>query len=72
MDPFVDCLRSNGITNYWYDKERIKGGDLLIKEINDGLSTSKIGVIILSKNYLEKNWTMWEYIPFLSSYLLTR
>ena len=60
VEPFLKCLDQNGITNYWYDKEEIETGDIIVKRINEGLSTSKIGVIIFSKNYLEKYWPIWE------------
>ena len=35
-------------------------------KINEGLSTSKIGVIIFSKRYLEKDWTIWELTVILT------
>ena len=61
VNPFVKCLQENGITNYWYDKEKIQTGDIFVKKINEGLSKSKIGVIIFSKNYLMKDWALWEF-----------
>jgi hypothetical protein len=70
VELFVDCLEKNGITNYWYDRERIEGGDSIIQRINEGLSTSKMGIIIFSRNYLQEGWTEWE-LWVLSTLLIT-
>jgi hypothetical protein len=60
VDPLVRCLSENGIKNYWYDKDSIDTGDLTIKQINEGLSRAKVGIIVFSRRYLQKYWTTWE------------
>jgi hypothetical protein len=42
VEPFIQCLEQDGITNIWYDKDQIEGGDLVVQRINEGLSTSKM------------------------------
>jgi hypothetical protein len=69
VEPFIECLEKHGI-NYWYDRERIGSGDLVIQRINEGLSTSKMGIIIFSSNYLQKDWTTWE-LMVISTLLIT-
>jgi len=66
IDPLVKCLSDNGITNYWYDKDFIYAGDLPIKQVNEGLSRSKVGIIVFSKHYLQKDWTTWELMVLLT------
>jgi hypothetical protein len=61
VETFIECLEKSGIHNYWYDKDQITGGNSIIEKINYGLSRSKIGVIIFSKHYLEKDWTLNEF-----------
>lgn len=50
----------------WYDESALKVGDSLSKSIDDGLQKSKFGIIIISKNFLEKRWTDYEYRSLLS------
>lgn len=46
----------------WYDTSRIKWGDSMRKKIEEGLSKSKFGIIVLSPNYIAENkyWTKME------------
>jgi hypothetical protein len=60
IDPLVRCLTENSIKNIWYDKDVIDTGDLPIKEINEGLSRAKVGIIVFSRQYLKKPWATWE------------
>lgn len=43
----------------WFDQEEILPGDSITEKLNDGLSRSDIGVIFLSKNFLQSpsGWT---------------
>jgi len=35
-------------------------GDSLRRKIDQGLGNSKFGVVVLSKNFFKKNWTIYE------------
>lgn len=45
----------------WYDEFSLKIGDSLIDSMNYGLSKSNYGIIVISKNFLNKKWTDYEY-----------
>jgi TIR domain len=66
IDPLVKCLSENGIKNYWYDRDFIHTGDLPVQQINEGLSRAKIGIIVFSRQYLDKHWTIWEMMVLLT------
>lgn len=44
----------------WYDEFSLKVGDGLRRSIDIGLSKSRFGIVILSKNFFNKQWTNWE------------
>lgn len=46
----------------WYDRYEIEPGDSITDKINDGLRSSKLGLLFLSKNFLDRNsgWPMKE------------
>jgi hypothetical protein len=44
----------------WYDEFSLKLGDSLRSSIDKGLYECDFGVVILSKNFFEKNWTIKE------------
>lgn len=50
----------------WFDEFSLKVGDSLSKSIDDGLQKSKFGIVVISKNFLEKRWTDYEYRSLLS------
>src|SRR5205085_5911537 len=41
----------------WFDKYEIKGGDSITDKLNEGLGKSDLGLICLSKNFLNSNWS---------------
>ena len=61
----ADSLNSIGV-NVWYDDFSLKVGDSLSKSIDNGLINSKYGIVIISKSFLEKGWTDYEYRSLLS------
>lgn len=69
VEPIVKCLEKHGIKDYWYDRHRIIGGDAIVHRINEGLSTSKIGLIFFSRNYLKKDWTTWELFVIVTLFI---
>lgn len=50
----------------WYDEFSLKVGDSLSKTIDEGLIKSKFGIVVISKKFLEKRWTDYEYRSLLS------
>lgn len=44
----------------WYDEFSLKVGDSLSGKIDEGLSKSKFGIVVLSKNFFAKPWTQRE------------
>ena len=50
----------------WFDEFSLKVGDSLSKSIDDGLQKSKFGIVVISKHFLEKRWTDYEYRSLLS------
>ena len=50
----------------WYDEFSLKVGDSLTKSIDEGLNKSRFGIIVISKKFLEKRWTDYEYRSLLS------
>lgn len=63
--PFVDrvfeALHSSGI-RAWYDRYQIAPGDSITDKINAGLETSSLGLIFLSRHFLDpkSGWPMNE------------
>jgi hypothetical protein len=49
----AECLRSKN-KEIWIDKEEITWGDQIVAKINSGLSTSSMGIVILSNNFFKR------------------
>ena len=60
VEPLIECLKKGGISNVWYDKNEIEEGHSIIRKINEGLSRSKIGILIITPNFINKEFTNWE------------
>ena len=45
----------------WYDEFTLKVGDSLSASIDRGLRESRYGIILISKAFLQKQWTEYEY-----------
>lgn len=45
----------------WYDEFSLNIGDSLTSSIDKGLNQSKYGLVIISKDFLNKKWTDYEY-----------
>jgi hypothetical protein len=50
----------------WYDEFSLKVGDSLSQKIDEGLIDSNFGIVIISKAFLNKKWTDYEYRSLLS------
>jgi hypothetical protein len=57
--PLTLALKENEI-NVWFDEFELRIGDSLRRKIDQGLGNSKFGVVVLSKNFFKKNWTIYE------------
>jgi len=55
VDPFNAELESKGITAF-YDKISIAWGESVVRKINEGLAHSKVGVIVISDDFMKKEW----------------
>lgn len=55
VEPLAEELRSRNL-RVWYDRWVLKIGDRLLEKIDQGLSQSRYGIVILSPNFLRKKW----------------
>ena len=58
-EPLFHALVAAGV-RVWFDKTEIKLGDRLRRKIDDGLARCRYGVVILSPNFLMKQWPLNE------------
>lgn len=54
--PLVDALKKAGLTKVWVDYQELQLGDSLGGKINQGLSQSDFGIVILSPAFVRKDW----------------
>lgn len=57
--PLVNELSGAGIS-VWYDEAEIAWGDSVSKRINEGLAISSFVIVVLTRNFIRKNWTQAE------------
>src|SRR5688572_1660795 len=53
--PLAEALLRSGL-RVWLDEQEISLGDSLTGKINEGLAQSRYGVVILSPDFLAKEW----------------
>jgi hypothetical protein len=58
--PLVDHLQRAGL-RIWFDNEELRIGDSLRERIDEGLANSRFGVLIISPNFLRKQWPKREF-----------
>lgn len=63
--PLVTLLEKLSV-RVWYDEFSLSIGDSLSASIDKGLIESRFGIVVLSKSFLKKNWTDYEYRSLLS------
>lgn len=63
--PLANRLIQLGI-KVWYDEFSLKLGDSLRESIDKGIVNSAYGLIIISKEFIEKKWTNWELNGFIN------
>lgn len=54
--PLAQALRRVGV-NIWYDEYSLQLGDSLTRSIEAGLAECDYGIVIISPNFLSKEWT---------------
>lgn len=61
VDKLVTELNALGV-KVWYDQRQISWGDSMRERIDEGLSRSKFGIVVISPNYIAegKYWTKTE------------
>lgn len=55
----AEALQDKG-AKVWYDEFTLKVGDSLREKIDQGLASSRFGVVVLSKNFFSKKWPQKE------------
>lgn len=57
--PLVDELRAAGL-QVWYDEAELRVGDSLRRSIDRGLARSRFGIVVISPDFLAKQWPQRE------------
>lgn len=57
--PLAKALMERGL-KVWYDEFELRIGDSLRRKIDKGLSNSRFGIVVLSRNFIRKGWTNYE------------
>lgn len=57
--PIANALSGLGI-EVWFDEFCFAAGDNIRAKMDEGLANSRYGIVILSKNFMEKYWTNYE------------
>lgn len=57
--PLAEALKAAGC-RVWYDESELKLGDSLRRKIDHGLANSRYGIVVISRNFMKKNWPDYE------------
>ena len=57
--PLRNALAGLGVT-VWLDKTELRLGDSLRRKIDEGIRSSRFGIVVLSKTFFAKGWTNHE------------
>ena len=57
--PLAYLLREHGL-RVWFDEFELRYGDDLAATLNQGISASRFGIIVLSESFFGKEWTTFE------------
>lgn len=57
--PLAEILRKHRV-EVWYDEFCLRPGDSLRRAIDRGLTSSRLGVVVLSPDFFSKSWPQWE------------
>ncbi|MCZ8215623.1 MAG: toll/interleukin-1 receptor domain-containing protein, partial [Cyclobacteriaceae bacterium] len=64
-NELCDRLEKAGL-KIWYSGRELNAGDSISTTIGDGLNQSRFGIVILSKTYISKTWTIREFYHFMA------
>jgi hypothetical protein len=59
VNALAQALKNNNL-KIWYDEFELNIGDSIRSKIDKGLSNSSFGVVVISKFFIQKNWTNYE------------
>ena len=59
VEPLAEELRLHGL-RVWYDRLELQIGDSLRRKIDEGLSNSRYGVVVVSPHFFTKEWPQRE------------
>ena len=59
VHPLAEALQQRGL-RVWYDKFTLTLGDSLRQKIDDGLRSSRFGLVVLSPHFFNKDWPQKE------------
>ena len=54
--PLAMALKEKGLS-VWYDEFELKIGDSLRRKIDLGLAKSNFGIVVISRDFINKGWT---------------
>jgi len=57
--PLANALMDEGL-NVWFDEMTLRIGDSLRQKIDRGLANSRVGLVVLSPEFINKGWTNYE------------
>ncbi len=57
--PLANALIAREL-DVWYDELTLRIGDSLRQKIDQGLASSRVGLVVLSKSFISKGWTNYE------------
>jgi len=57
--PLATALKKGGLS-VWYDEFEMKIGDSLRRKIDKGIANSRFGIVVLSRNFIDKGWPNYE------------
>ncbi|GAB3684394.1 hypothetical protein GCM10028857_13320 [Salinarchaeum chitinilyticum] len=66
--PLAQELSDRGI-RVWYDEFELSLGDSLRESIDQGLTSSEYGIVVLSENFFDKKWTNYELNSLVSRHM---
>lgn len=57
--PLAEALTARGVS-VWLDELELKVGDSLRRKIDQGIRSSRFGIVVLSPAFFDKGWTQYE------------